>query len=368
MEKMVKERDRMKKVCYSVGLMCFLGATFSFSQLGYAVEEMSEATQQQAIAAGYSETQLQEIQEMPDFSLETISEAEAQSAVAQRATTYAAAVTTTKDQIVSEAKKHLGKPYSWGGKGPNSFDCSGLTRYVYMQVTGKNIGDYTVPQESSGRQISVDQAEPGDLYFWGSKGNTYHVAIAIGNGQYIHAPNENEVVKINSSAYFKPDFAVRVIENNNSSSVGINYNTHVQTYGWGDFVQSGQTSGTVGQAKRLEGIQINLDTASASNIQYRTHVQTYGWQGWSKDGQLSGTTGQAKRLEAIEIKLNGTAEANYDIQYRVHSQTYGWQAWTKNGQPAGTEGLAKRLEAIEIKVVPKNTPLPSGGNTAFIKK
>ena len=112
--------------------------------------------------------------------------------------------------IVAEAYKHIGKPYVWGAKGPDTFDCSGFTRYVYLQVTGRDIGGWTVPQESAGTIIPVSQAQPGDLYFWGSRGSTSHVAIAIGGGQYIHAPQPGETVTVSSVAYFAPSFAVRM--------------------------------------------------------------------------------------------------------------------------------------------------------------
>ncbi|CAI3449688.1 C40 family peptidase [Enterococcus cecorum] len=112
--------------------------------------------------------------------------------------------------IVAEAYKHIGKPYVWGAKGPNSFDCSGFTRYVYLQVTGRDIVGWTVPQEGAGTVIPVSQAQPGDLYFWGSRGSSYHVAIALGGGSYIHAPQPGESVKVGSVAYFAPSFAVRM--------------------------------------------------------------------------------------------------------------------------------------------------------------
>ncbi|MBM6831315.1 N-acetylmuramoyl-L-alanine amidase, partial [Faecalicoccus acidiformans] len=58
----------------------------------------------------------------------------------------------------------------------------------------------------------------------------------------------------------------------------INYSVHCQTYGWMDIVGDGQTAGTSGQSKRLESIKINLgETGYSGGIQYRTHVQTYGW-------------------------------------------------------------------------------------------
>ena len=112
--------------------------------------------------------------------------------------------------IVAEAYKHIGKPYVWGAKGPNTFDCSGFTRYVYLQVTGRDIGGWTVPQEGAGTVIPFSQAQPGDLYFWGSRGSSYHVAIALGGGSYIHAPQPGESVKVGSVAYFAPSFAVRM--------------------------------------------------------------------------------------------------------------------------------------------------------------
>lgn len=82
-------------------------------------------------------------------------------------------------------------------------------------------------------------------------------------------------------------------------------------------------------------------------------MQKLGWQLWVSDGVVSGTTGQAKRLEAIEIKLTGELAEKYDVYYRVHAQTFGWLNWAKNGQTAGTVGYAKRLEGIQIVLVPK---------------
>ena len=110
--------------------------------------------------------------------------------------------------IVAEAYKYIGVPYVWGGKDPSGFDCSGFTSYVYKQVTGRDIGGWTVPQENAGAKISVSQAKAGDLLFWGSPGGTYHVAIALGGGQYIHAPQPGESVKVGSVQWFAPDFAV----------------------------------------------------------------------------------------------------------------------------------------------------------------
>ena len=144
----------------------------------------------------------------------------------------------------------------------------------------------------------------------------------------------------------------------------ISYQTHVQTYGWQETKYDGETSGTTGQSKRLEGITIKLTgTQYSGDILYRTHVQTYGWQDWKSNGQVSGTTGESKRLEAIQIKLSGDISNYYDVYYRVHAQTFGWLGWAKNGEKAGTEGLSKRLEAIEIVLREKDDPITTSGKS-----
>ncbi len=148
----------------------------------------------------------------------------------------------------------------------------------------------------------------------------------------------------------------------------VNYETHVQTYGWMTTVSDGSVAGTEGEAKRLEGIRISLDNAAGlKGVTYRAHVQTYGWQNWVSDGNVAGTEGEAKRLEALEIKLTGEMEQKYDIYYRVHVQTYGWLGWAKNGESAGTEGLSKRLEAVQIVLVEKGAKAPGSTQGAFVK-
>lgn len=159
------------------------------------------------------------------------------------------------------------------------------------------------------------------------------------------------------------DEAAPAVETENSV---IAYHTHVQTYGWQDWVEDGAMSGTEGQAKRLEGIEIKLkEQKYPGGIQYRTHVQTYGWQDWVEDGAMSGTSGQAKRLEAIEIRLTGEMAEHYDIYYHVHAQTFGWMGWAVNGGRAGSAGYAKRLEGIEIVLVEKGQAAPGSTENAF---
>ena len=126
-------------------------------------------------------------------------------------TTSSSSRTAKINAVIALAKKQLGKPYVWGGKGPSSFDCSGLMYYAFLNATGKNIGGYTVPQESAGTQVSVSNLQAGDLVFWGNHGNTYHVALYLGGGQYLEAPKPGYSVRISTlSSYFMPSFGVRV--------------------------------------------------------------------------------------------------------------------------------------------------------------
>ena len=145
-----------------------------------------------------------------------------------------------------------------------------------------------------------------------------------------------------------------------STKMSVSYIVHGQDYGWEkDWKKDGQTSGTEGQCKRLEAIQIKLPDDVSGSIEYRTHIQDIGWEkNWSKDGAKSGTEGQCKRLEAIQIKLTGEVEENYDVYYSVHAENFGWLGWAKNGEEAGTAGYGYRLEAIRIQLVTKGDKAP----------
>lgn len=84
-------------------------------------------------------------------------------------------------------------------------------QYVFKQVTGQNIGGWTVPQESIGTHVSINDLQAGDLVFWGDPGATYHVGLYIGNNQYLNALRPGTNVKIDTiSSSFEPSFGVRV--------------------------------------------------------------------------------------------------------------------------------------------------------------
>lgn len=114
--------------------------------------------------------------------------------------------------VKTEALQYLGIPYVWGGTTPAGFDCSGLVQYVYQHAVGMDLPRVTTDQEHVGTEVSLTALRTGDLVFFGEHGNTHHVGIYIGNGQFIHAPQTGDVVKITNLADFTPDFATRLLE------------------------------------------------------------------------------------------------------------------------------------------------------------
>jgi cell wall-associated NlpC family hydrolase len=96
---------------------------------------------------------------------------------------------------VKYAYAQLGKPYVWGGAGPNSFDCSGLTMRAWG-AAGVSLPHSAAGQQSMLRSVSLSALQPGDLVFYGSP--AYHVTIYIGGGRVIAAPHTGTNVQIQS--------------------------------------------------------------------------------------------------------------------------------------------------------------------------
>lgn len=102
----------------------------------------------------------------------------------------------TADALVAYAYQFIGRPYVLGATGPNSFDCSGFTQYVYKQL-GYGLSRTTYTQVNQGRYVPRDQLQKGDLVFSnGPASAPGHVGIYVGNGQIIHAPRTGDVVKV----------------------------------------------------------------------------------------------------------------------------------------------------------------------------
>jgi cell wall-associated NlpC family hydrolase len=119
--------------------------------------------------------------------------------------TPTASPTTTSSNIVRQSglgaralalvKLEAGKPYLWGAAGPNAFDCSGLTQYVYKQL-GVSLQRSADEQYRTTLHIPYSQAQIGDLiFFYDTTGYVYHVGMYAGNGMMWDAPNSTSVVR-----------------------------------------------------------------------------------------------------------------------------------------------------------------------------
>jgi cell wall-associated NlpC family hydrolase len=96
------------------------------------------------------------------------------------------------DAAIAEAKRQLGKPYEYGGAGPDSFDCSGLTSWAW-RAGGKSLSHSSRAQWSETSRVSMSDLQPGDLLFYGSP--IHHVGLYVGSGQMIEAPETGKDVR-----------------------------------------------------------------------------------------------------------------------------------------------------------------------------
>ncbi|MBB4683656.1 NlpC/P60 family protein [Amycolatopsis jiangsuensis] len=124
------------------------------------------------------------------------------------------------EAVVARALSKLGLPYAWGGgngSGPTrgirdggvadsygdyrkiGFDCSGLMIYAFAGV--RALPHYSGYQYTAGRHVRLSQMRRGDMLFWGGSGGIHHVALYLGNGQMVEAPQSGSRVRVTSVRY-----------------------------------------------------------------------------------------------------------------------------------------------------------------------
>jgi cell wall-associated NlpC family hydrolase len=101
----------------------------------------------------------------------------------------------------------VGVPYRYGGFTPKGFDCSGLVYYSY-QKAGLTVPRTSAEQFKTANPVDLDDVRPGDLLFFARRRSVDHVAIYLGNNQFVHAPSTGKRVSVTrmSDPYYRDHF------------------------------------------------------------------------------------------------------------------------------------------------------------------
>jgi cell wall-associated NlpC family hydrolase len=127
-------------------------------------------------------------------------------------------LTQLRKTMITEAEKVVGTPYLWAGTTPAGFDCSGFTQYVYKQVNIEIPRNGDV-QKTSGVEIDIKDAQPGDLIVWLNGNYGFHAGIIYANDEdgisLIHCPNGGVAIhepgNNNNTYWLDRDYTVRRI-------------------------------------------------------------------------------------------------------------------------------------------------------------
>lgn len=136
--------------------------------------------------------------------------------------------------------------------------------------------------------------------------------------------------------------------------VGLKVLVHIQGVGDREF-SDGEYAGTRGQARALEGYQIDFQTpVEGLQLKYMAHIAGLGDTKAFNTGEYAGTRGKARRLEGFAIQLDGPQADNYNVFYRAHVERMGDTKVHSNGQYCGSKGKGLRVEGLQVWIEPKS--------------
>ncbi|WP_438357733.1 C40 family peptidase [Actinomyces radicidentis] len=168
-----------------------------------AAAEAQRKAEEEAAAQAAAQKAAEEKAAEEQAAAEAAAQAAAEQQAAAEAAAQAAASANKADTAISAAQSYLGVPYVWAGESYSGLDCSGLTMLAYQQA-GVYLTHSSRVQYGQGTAVPLSEAQPGDLIFWshnGTQAGIYHVAIYLGDGQVIEAPNVGMTVRITSLSY-----------------------------------------------------------------------------------------------------------------------------------------------------------------------
>lgn len=139
-------------------------------------------------------------------------ESKLQQAMTMTEILYGEGISDVRAELCQYAKQFVGNPYVWGGTSlTKGADCSGFVLSVYKKF-GISMDHSSRAQANYGTKVSVSEAKPGDLFFYGNGRSVNHVAIYIGGGQVVHASSVRTGIKISNATYRTPVAVKRVLQ------------------------------------------------------------------------------------------------------------------------------------------------------------
>ena len=221
--------------------------------------------------------------------------------------------TPSKKNLSKMVKKLQGSPYVWAEEGPNNFDCSGFTYYMYGSM-GIKIPRVAREQAKVGKKISMQQLQYGDLIFFATSNNKHkitHVGMYLGDGWFTHASTiKNEVVYSNlfTSPYYKKRLRVcrRYLPTSTSTQLATTtpWKTK-QVIPKKITMPSNVSAGQIKTMKKAIVIKTPMANIEQASAQGNFYIQVGSFVGKPKSGLLYTITRNGYRYKIIKFPRGG---------------------------------------------------------------
>ena len=252
---------------------------------------------------------------------------------------------TTAQSVVNLARQFVGGKYSWGGSSPSTgFDCSGLIKYVFNQV-GINLPRTAAQQGKVGQKINLQQAQPGDVIWFGSKNSPSgeHIGLIsrIDNGQIYIIDAAGK--KLGITERLLPNLQIKSVRRILGQTLGNSFNQYALNFFMNKGLSEAQSRGIVGnliQESNGNHTSINRSSGAFGLAQ---------WLGSRKQRlfQRYGTNPTAKQqLEFIWEELNSTENKAFQKLLNTNTIAGATKAFAKHFERAGSNemNMNKRIK------------------------
>lgn len=220
--------------------------------------------------------------------------------------------------VIDFAKQYVGTPYVWGGNTPSGWDCSGFVAYVYNHF-GIVMHQPTTYEEYQGTVVGPPY-QTGDMLFWGGRGSTYHVALALNANTLVMAANPERGTVVQAISAWQPNFGVR---NDKMASL-------------------------VAQSSSSDDSMTTTSTVYSCQADYISPLADKSGIGkiW-QDPYNSDTITDENRLKSI---LKGQLHDYPDVQYSMSWVTFKDNSQIKNDIGIGNTGWLRDRHGLDVNV------------------